>query len=842
VSRYQWLVVAALGLLVAVVFSCLGAALFTNTTPQVLQPLTALPLGLAEYRLPLVTFDNCLLAIMLFGLGGGLLLWRTRAHRFKPKSKPRYVPLYTCPICLAGPLIQRDRSGALGLRTTKYMMCRACGSTLEFAGDGYRYTAISPDYPDMQRHVGRLFHSWHELRNLAWAHPNRRQQAQREALRWERQKAEMSGERQGLVRQRETGEQPASEGVLEPRTLEDFLGQEKVKDKVSIAIAAAKARGEALGHMLFQGPEGSGKRTLAMVIANEMGSSITTTSGRALARPGDLAACVTNLGPGDILFIDEVHRLSRPSEERLYRAMADCALDIVIGKGPTEKAIHLPLPQFTVLCATDQTDRVSHHLREVFEHVYNFEPYEVRSLSALVRRRAELLGVRIDAEGALQIARAAGGRMREARRLLDRVGDYAQIRANGIITTGIALDALASLGIEPAQPVVVSGTPTTDHRIPEGTNVTWQEFEDSVGVLFQNLGYQNVTVTSRTGDEGKDLVMEFESPSGRTERVYVECKQWEDVPVGRRDVQILHSAVVADGADEGIVVTTGRFTSAAVAFARKVGNIQLIDGRKLQELTAQAGLQGQNELASDELANFHPDRQLEALHGEEAIETPSGISSTTAPVDGEHEPPTLSEEAEAFVAAFESISTWARHSIRELDDLHESEPLLSGESAQAAVTSRAYRREHIDATLQLLRSFGQAVDKAQQCLDGFVRRVNQWGPTKRTQARRLARQQRDIADFASRYQQLFQDAFNAYLSLRGLAPHPSLKECHRDALEGMYYGLSWIACQFVKYPAKEYEGKTVYVEMEAPMALVRRQKKKYLKLTRSVHGRLTSEA
>jgi Holliday junction DNA helicase RuvB len=842
VSRYQWVVVSALGLLVAVVFGYLGAALFTNATPRLLQPLTALPFRLAGHPLPLVTFDNCLLGIVFLGLGGGLLLWRTRAHRVTAKSTPSYVPLYTCPICLAGPLIQSDRSRALRLRTTKYMMCRACGSTLEPAGDGYRYTAISPDYPSMKRHMGRLFHSWHELRTLAWTHPNRRQQAEREALRWERHKAQMSGERQKLWREKESREQPALEGVLEPHTLDDFLGQEKVKDKVSVAIAAAQARGEALGHILFRGREGSGKRTLAVVIAAEMGSRVTTSSAQALERAGDLAAVITNLGERDILFIDEVHRLSRPLQERLCPAMTDYALDIVIGTGASAKTVHLPLPQFTVIGATDQPDRVSYRLRELFEHVYDFEPYEVRSLMALVQRRAKVLGVKIDAEAALQIAKAAGGRMREAGRLLDRLRDYAQVRANGLITASIALDALGSLGIEPAQPVTASGPSMRDDRVAEGANVTWQEFEDFVGALFQTLGYHSVTRTSRTGDEGKDLVMAYESPLGRTQRVYVECKHWEDVPVGRRVLQILHSAVVADEADEGIVVTTSRFTNDAIAYAHKVGNIQLIDGNKLRELTARAGLQVGTESPSEGLTDSDRESQLERVDGEQGKEIVgvTGLGPATLPVASEEQPPKMTEEVQALVASLDDLSTWARRMFETLDQVHEEDPTLSAEHTLASSRGKGHRRQYRDAALRSLRSFRQVLDEVQQCLHGLQTSVDQWGLTRRTESSRLARQQQEVADYSSRYERLFDTAFEIYLSLRDLAPHPSLSDCHRDALEGMYYGLGWVLAPFVKHPAKEYEGKTLYLVAEAPHDLVRRQEENYRKLTQSAHGRLTS--
>jgi Holliday junction DNA helicase RuvB len=428
----------------------------------------------------------------------------------------------------------------------------------------------------------------------------------------------MSRERQELIRHRESGPQWALEDApeprlvcrkgltpsssmdvatetdkpsREPRTLEDFVGQQKIKDKLWIAIAAAKARGEALGHILLRGPEGCGKRTLAIVIAREMASRITVTSGAALQQAGDLAAIITNLRERDILFIAQAHRLSRVVEERLWPAMKDHALKIVIGKGPSAKIIHVPLHQFTVLCATDQPNRLSHDLRECFEHVYDFEAYEVRSLVALVQRRANVLGVRIDDDAALQIARAAGGRMREARRLLDRVRDYAEVRANGAVTTGVALDALASLGIEPTQEDLASRPSMPDDRVAKGANLTWQEFEDFVAKLFGTLGYQNVTLTPRGADGGKDVVMEWADPLGGTRRLYVECKHWQAGSVGRREVQILHSAVVANPeVDEGVIVTTGSFTEGAVDYAEQVGVIQLIDRKGLHELTTRAGM------------------------------------------------------------------------------------------------------------------------------------------------------------------------------------------------------------------------------------------------------------
>ena len=849
-SRNQWIILGVLGLIVAIALGCLGAALSVYATQQGLQPPMALPLSATPHLPRLVTFDNCLLGIALLLLGAGPVLWRIRSQHERARPTASFAPLYTCPICLAGPVMQTDKPRMLGLRTTRHFVCRACGSALEPAGDGYRYTAISTDHPDMKRHMGKVFDSWHELRNLAWAHPRRQLRADREAARWERQTAELSGERQEVIRKRQTDLPQTLEDTLEsapqpsggPRILQEFIGQQKIKDKVWIAIAAAKARGEALGHILLRGPEGCGKRTLAIVIANEMGSKITVTSGPAVRRAHDLAAIITNLGRGDILFIDEGHRLSRVVEERLCPAMKDHALDIVIGKGPSAKTIHLPLSQFTVLCATDQPDRLSHHLRQHFEHVYDFEPYEVRSLVALVRRRAKVLGVEIDPEAALQIARAAEGRMREARRLLDRVRDYAQVYSNGAITRGVALDALTTLGIEPIEQAPEAAPPTPRERLGTSAEQTWQEFEDFVAELFHRLGYENVTLTSRAGDEGKDLVMELQSPLGQTGRVYVECKQWENTPVGRKEIAVLHSVVVADGVHEGFMVTTGRFTSEAVRYAKKVGKIRLIDGKKLRELMARAGLQMGDGLAAEEPRYSVQDEQPQPAGGERGAETVTAIGPATPPPPREEEPPKLTQEIEALLAALDSLPTWARRMFGKLDQIHENEPMLSAQHTSASLTSNEYRRDYSHTALRSLRSFSQVLDDAQECDDGLQTAINRWGPTKTTETSRIARQHEELAEYSSRYQQLFDEALQTYFSLRDVPPHPSLSDCHRDALEGMYYGLSWVLGRFVKYPAKEYDEKTLYITAEAPLGLVHPLEKKYLKLTRSAHGRLAAVA
>ena len=236
--------------------------------------------------------------------------------------------------------------------------------------------------------------------------------------------------------------------ALRPKSLRDLIGQERIKENLQILIEAARQREEALDHVLFYGPPGLGKTTFAHILANEMGVNIKITAGPAIERPGDLAAILTNLRAGDILFIDEVHRLGRAVEEVLYPAMEDFALDIVIGKGPSARSIRLNLPRFTVIGATTRLALVTAPLRARFGAVYRLNFYELPAMEAIVARAARVLGVEADPDGVAEIARRGRGTPRVALRLLRRVRDYAEVRAAGVITQEVARLALDLLEVD----------------------------------------------------------------------------------------------------------------------------------------------------------------------------------------------------------------------------------------------------------------------------------------------------------------------------------------------------------------------------------------------------------
>jgi Holliday junction DNA helicase RuvB len=237
--------------------------------------------------------------------------------------------------------------------------------------------------------------------------------------------------------------------ALRPRLLMDLIGQDRVKENLGILIAAARQRGDPSDHVLFYGPPGLGKTTLAHVLANEMGVNIKVTSGPAIERAGDLAALLTNLRAGDILFIDEVHRLGRVVEEVLYPAMEDFALDIIIGKGPSARSIRLKLPRFTVIGATTRLALVTAPLRSRFGAIYRLDFYDLPAMQRIVTRAAGVLGVEADSEGIDEISRRGRGTPRVALRLLRRVRDFAQVRADGVITRHVAQQALDLLNVDP---------------------------------------------------------------------------------------------------------------------------------------------------------------------------------------------------------------------------------------------------------------------------------------------------------------------------------------------------------------------------------------------------------
>ncbi len=284
------------------------------------------------------------------------------------------------------------------------------------------------------------------------------------------------------------GNEDSFEQSLRPQTLRQYIGQDKVKYNLEIFIEAAKMRSETLDHVLLYGPPGLGKTTLAAVIANEMGVNLRTTSGPAIERPGDLAAILTALEPGDVLFIDEIHRLPRSIEEVLYPAMEDFCLDIVIGNGPSARSVRLDLPPFTLVGATTRAGALSAPLRDRFGVLCRLEYYTEEQLQDIVKRTALLLNTTIDKQASIEVARRSRGTPRIANRLLRRVRDFAQVRGNGLINTELAQEALELLQVDKL------GLDHIDHKLLKGIIERFKGGPVGLDTIAASIGEESHTI------------------------------------------------------------------------------------------------------------------------------------------------------------------------------------------------------------------------------------------------------------------------------------------------------------------------------------------------------------
>ncbi len=367
----------------------------------------------------------------------------------------------------------------------------------------------------------------------------------------------------------ETLEIEAADIQPRPMRLSDFIGQDNIKERLAISIAATKARGEALDHILLVGPPGWGKETLANIIANEMEVNITVTSGLAVDRVRDFSAIASRLGERDILFIDEVHRLPRPVQEILCTAMEKRHLDLVMGKGLKAHTLRLRLKPFTVIGATTELSNVKQPLKRRFSATYRLEPYREQDVESLVVKFAQLLDIDIDQGAAKEIALRAEGDPVMAKRLIKRIRDYAQVYGEGPITKEVALKGLGIL------------RPDMYEAAPEESTGKGTSFEQEVLTYLQTMGFE-AERTEKTADGGIDIIAHSSEPLFQGKYV-IQCKNWSK-PVGEPVVRDLYGVVTAERANKGILIAASRFTASAITFA-KDKPLELIDGKTWRKLT-----------------------------------------------------------------------------------------------------------------------------------------------------------------------------------------------------------------------------------------------------------------